>query len=124
MRFVFSIVFCFIACIAAAQEVRISPAVARFFLEQSDKVEILTKKDSLNTTIIENLNYTISTKNILIKNLDSQVDIQEMMLKVRSKEVELRDDEIEGLKKQVRKEKLKSTVTVIVSGVVIILILI
>jgi hypothetical protein len=123
MRFVFSIVFCFIACTVAAQEVRISPDVARYFLEQSDKVDILTKKDSLNTTIIENLNFTISTKNLLIKNLDSQVDIQEMMLKVRSKEVELRDDEIKGLKKQVRKEKLKSTVTVIVSGVIVILIL-
>jgi hypothetical protein len=123
MRFVFSIVFCFIACTVAAQEVRISPDVARYFLEQSDKVDILTKKDSLNTTIIENLNFTISTKNLLIKNLDTQVNIQEMMLKVRSKEVELRDDEIKGLKKQVRTEKLKSTATVSVSGVVILILL-
>lgn len=51
--------------------VRIKPSTARWFLEQSDKVVILTKKDSLSSHLIHNLEAKASLKDSLITSYKS-----------------------------------------------------
>jgi hypothetical protein len=52
--------------LSANAQVNITPSTARYFLEQDDKVKIYEIRDSLNTTLIDNLNYKLGVKDSLI----------------------------------------------------------
>jgi hypothetical protein len=52
--------------LSANAQVNIKPETARWFLEQSDRVKIYEIRDSLNTTLIDNLNYKLGVKDSLI----------------------------------------------------------
>jgi hypothetical protein len=123
MRYLFIGVFIVLVVSANAQEVvKISPAVAKFFLEQSDRADVLAKKDSLNEAIIENLTYTVSTKDLAIQSLKSANKSLIQISKLKDQQIQLSEEEIKHLKKQVRKEKIKTAVVAVASTVLIILI--
>jgi hypothetical protein len=112
------------SCFTASGQVNISPATARWYLEQADKVVILEKRDSLCTTAVETLRLVNSTKSSLIQNLESSSILLENMLEARTEQYELSEEEIKHLKKQLRKEKFKTIAVAVGSGVLILLILI
>lgn len=114
--------FFIVMCVdATAQEVKLPPDAAKYFLEVHDKYQILAKQDSLNNLIIENFQYTVNTKDLYITSLNKTVKIQQQIIDTKSQEVVLLEDENKHLKKQVRKERLKTAVTAIVGGVLVVL---
>lgn len=65
MRYFLIFLFGCFSFFASAQVV-IPPAVARYFLEQDDRVKILIQKDSINQLLVGNLSQQIEIKNKII----------------------------------------------------------
>ena len=101
MRYFFTFFIVLMVNIGYAQEVRISPDVARFYLEVYDKSKLLEEKDSLNQQIISNLKETISTKDLYIISLTTTNSTLKETIQVR-------DQEIDELKKEVKRQRLTS----------------
>jgi hypothetical protein len=124
MRFVLVFIVVFSCFISKAQEVRISPDAASFYLEVYDKYQILTKKDSLNQQIIEHFQYSINTRDLLISNMRQSEKALTKVIELKDEQNQLSEEEIKYLKKQLRKEKFKTIAVAVGSGVLILLILI
>jgi hypothetical protein len=124
MRLVLVFIAVFSCFISKAQEVRISPGAAEFYLEVYDKYQILTKKDSLNEQIIEHFQYSINTRDLLISNMRQSEKALTKVIALKDEQNQLSEEEIKYLKKQLRKEKFKTIAVAVGSGVLILLILI
>jgi hypothetical protein len=122
MRYFLIFLLGLIPFLSPAQEVCIKPSTARWFLEQSDKVLILTKKDSLNTQQILNLSQIISYKDqiMLTYQSDSLTYIQKLATK--DKELELSEKLIKQSEKKVKAQKVQKIAIVIGAILAILLI--
>jgi hypothetical protein len=123
MRLIVVFIFIVVGLAAQAQEVKLPPDAARFYLEVYDKYKILEKRDSLNQLLVGNLQSENSAKNLLIQNLESSNRILKEISSIKEQEITLRDEEVKYLKKQLRKQKTKTVLTAIGSGALILLIL-
>lgn len=97
----------------APAQVNIPPDVARYFLEQDDKAKILTKKDSLNTIEINNLKSTIDIKDQLITTYKQDSVTYNAVIKLREEENYLSRQEVKILKKEVRKQKILTGISIV-----------
>jgi hypothetical protein len=124
MRLVLVFIVVFSCFTSKAQEVRISPDAAEFYLEVYDKYQILAKKDSLNEQIIEHFQYSVNTRDLLISNMRQSEKALTKVIELKTFQNQLSEEEIKHLKKQLRKEKFKTIAVAVGSGVLILLILI
>jgi hypothetical protein len=109
---------------ATAQDrVCIDPAVAKFYLESVDQLDIYVTRDTVHQLMIENLRFQNSAKESLIHNLENSNKILTELHNTRKEQLVLSEEEIKVLKKEVRKQKVKTTLVAIGSGVLILLIL-
>ena len=120
MRILLTILFLILLRMASAQVV-ISDDVARYFLESHDKLKIHEEKDSLDHQLIESLRVTIDTKDLYIFHLNNSNKTLTTVIETKDREILFKEEEITQLKKTVKKERLKSTLTTIGAGVLIIL---
>jgi hypothetical protein len=109
--------------VAAQDRVCLDPAVARFYLESVDELDIYITRDTVHQLMIENLRFQNSTKESLIHNLENSNKILTELHNTRKEQLALSEEEIKVLKKEVRKQKVKTTLVAIGSGVLILLIL-
>jgi len=106
---------------AAGQDVVIPADVARYYLEQNDKVELLEKKDSLSTQEINSLTTTIALKDSVIHTYEEDAKIHEDVIDTKNSEQKLLKDELRLAKKEMRKQRFYKTVGFIGMGVITIL---
>jgi hypothetical protein len=108
----------------AQERVCITPEASRFYLESVDQLDVYMTRDTIRQLLIENLRFTISTKNLLITNYESSNSTLKELVNLRKQETETYIEENKHLKKQIRKERLKTVLVAVGSGVLILLILI
>jgi hypothetical protein len=118
------LVFVLASIVCSGQDVKIPSPVAQYYLEVHDKYIILLKKDTLSGAIIENLTYTIRTKDLYIKSLKESLNYQVRISDVKDQQIILRDDQVKDLLKQIRRQRLRTTLIIIGEAAVIILLII
>ena len=106
-----------------AQTVCIPDSVASYFLEQDDRVKILTKKDSLSQQLISDLQLSVDTRDLYITTLQNTNKALTGINGTKDKQLLLKDEEIKLAKKEIKRQKFQKVLTMVGSGLIIILII-
>jgi hypothetical protein len=93
--------------------VRIKPSTARFFLEQHDRAVTLTKKDSLNTKLIFNLETEIQFKDKIINSYQEDSILYSEERQLNEDLLRIKNDQIRAQKKVTRLTKLGAIIVVV-----------
>ena len=121
MRYFLVVVLAVTSFFAAGQDVVIPADVARYYLEQNDKVELLEKKDSLSTQEINSLTTTIALKDSVIVTYKKDKETYEDTIDTKNSEQKLLKDELRLARKEIRKQRFYKTVGFIGMGVMTII---
>jgi hypothetical protein len=81
--------------------------VARYFLEESDRLKICREKDSLNQKLIGNLNQELSIKNEVIKSFEKDSTTYAEIISNKDSIITLKEEDVKLIKKQINKESFK-----------------
>jgi len=92
---------------ASAQDVVIPADVARYFLEESDRLKICREKDLLNQKLIVNLNQELSIKNEVIKSFKKDSVTYTEIISNKDSIITLKEEDVKLVKRQVNKESFK-----------------
>lgn len=120
MRYFFIILLGVIPFFAPAQDVIIPSDVARYFLEESDRAKILTKKDSLNQEVISGLGKELEAKQEKIETYKADSLTFRSILANKDQEIGLVKEDLSSSQKVIKKQRLTVNVLAgVTSGVVI-----
>jgi SPX domain protein involved in polyphosphate accumulation len=97
--------------------VTIPDDVARYYLEQNDKVKVLEAQNRIKDNIISNCEKRVTLQTQIITTYVSDSAIYKQIVATKDKEISLN-------KKEIRRQKFQKITSWIVGGVVIVLIVI
>lgn len=119
---VFIVVFFIVVSSNAACQVCIPDSTAAYFLRQDDRVTILSKEKALSQQLITNLELSIDTRDLYITSLQSTNRTLTKIVGTKDEQLLLKDEEIKLTKKEVKRQKFQKVLTMVGSGLIIILI--
>ncbi len=99
-----SIILLFLANLAYGQ-VNITPTTARYYLEVEDKYLLELLKDSVQEELIKGMRNEIVIRQQLIDTQGKAITTLESMVVTKSDQITLKEEEIQQLKKEVRRQK-------------------
>lgn len=120
MRYFLIILFGSVPFFASAQ-VTIPTETARYFLERDDLARVLTRKDSLNTEIVLNLNQQLLIQNKIIETYKQDSATCNQVVKLKDEEMDILNRELKLAKKDARKQRVLKTLSLIGTGVLIVI---
>jgi SPX domain protein involved in polyphosphate accumulation len=97
--------------------VTIPDDVARYYLEQNDKVKVLEAQNRIKDNIISNCEKRVTLQTQIITTYVSDSAIYKQIVATKDKEISLN-------KKEIRRQKIQKITSWIVGGVIIVLIVI
>ncbi len=110
MRKILFIIFFFVCLflltmMTAYSQVTIPDQVARFYLEQNEKVKLYEKQVVIKDELIDNLNQQIGTKNIIINTFKNDSVSYQGLIKTYKHQIAFKEREIELKDKEIKKAK-------------------
>lgn len=90
-----------------AQDVIIPADVARYYLEQDDRVNILSKKDSINQAMIVNINDELLVQQLMINSYRQDSMIYKSIIENRDQQIFLAKEELADAQKIISTQRFE-----------------
>jgi hypothetical protein len=104
-------------------KVCLNQETVKWYMEESDLVEIYKDKDSITQIFLTNQWLIITQADLEVESLERSVALQDSTIELQRKIIRTKEDQNSSLRKEIRKQRLQKALIALGSGVLIILIL-
>ena len=112
----FLIILCSVITFCAQSQVVITEKVARYFLEQDDKVKLLVSKDSINRAIIKNQGLMLINKDKIIETYKNDSMLFETIIAIKDSTIADRDEQLKNSHKLLNKRTFQRDLAIGIGG--------